>query len=74
MDIVMINKVTEMDHRLSTHQGKDLVRGHVEGMQHKVEQDRLAGKVEGDGKAWDVWQLATLALGSLLGLVVAGLV
>ena len=39
----------------------------------EAEQRRLAQKVGSDRKAWDGWKLATLALGSLLGVVIAWL-
>jgi hypothetical protein len=52
---------------------KELAKERVRRTLAEAEQRRLAQKVGGDRKAWDGWKLATLALGSLLGIVVVWL-
>ncbi len=52
----------------------ELARDRVARTLREAERERLIREIEGPGKAWDGLWSATLALGSLLGLVVVWLV
>ena len=59
---------------LDAYLNEELAKERVEKALRESEQKRLIRKIQGPGKAQDGWQLVPLALGSLLALVVTGLV
>ena len=58
---------------LDVYMNEELANDRVKRTLRESERKRLIRKIEGPRKAWDDWQLVMLALGSLLGLVVAAL-
>jgi hypothetical protein len=59
---------------LDSYLNEELAKDHVARSLRESERKRLIREIEGPGKARDGWQLLPLALGSLLALVVTGLV
>jgi hypothetical protein len=59
---------------LDSYLNEELAKDRVDRSLRESDRERLIREIEGPGKARDGWQLVPLVLGSLLALVITGLV